>query len=322
MWAMSGQVNAILIALFLIIRALRFLTEKPRFQRKLRKIGVETPFSILSFFGLSSPVGFRLMIRFLSRFTPALAHEKPHGTVTLAAVQPGMAIAAQGIDMVFETETQSFQALKGVCLRVRQGDMQMIVGPSGAGKTTLLLILAGLLTPTAGRIHLLGQAMTQMDRQHLDELRRQHVGVMFQESNLLRSLTALENVEAAAAMKGFHGRAGKRQSKTILDAVGLSDRAHHLPRELSGGQQQRVAVARALVGNPDLIIADEPTASLDSHNGKRVVKLMHDLAKDQGCTVIIATHDPRILEFGDRISTLADGVLTKTTTFPPKQTRH
>lgn len=254
------------------------------------------------------------MMRFLSRFGSALVHEKAHGTAALAAVEPGMAIAAQGIDMVFETETQSFQALRGVNLRVRQGDVQIVVGPSGAGKTTLLLILAGLLTPTAGRIHLLGQAITQMDRQHLDQLRRHHIGVMFQESNLLRSLTALENVEAALEMKGIYGRAARRQAKDVLDAVGLSDRAHHLPRELSGGQQQRVAVARALAGSPDLIIADEPTAALDSHNGKRVVELMHKLTKEQGCTVVIATHDPRILEFGDRISTLTDGVLTKTST--------
>ncbi|MGB3495501.1 MAG: ABC transporter ATP-binding protein [Elainellaceae cyanobacterium] len=256
------------------------------------------------------------MMHFLSRFGSAFVHEKPQGTATLAAVQPDLAIAAHRIDMVFETDAQTFQALTGVSLRVRKGDVQMIVGPSGAGKTTLLLILAGLLTPTAGRIQLLGQTITQMDRQHLDHLRLHHMGVMFQESNLLRSLTARENVESALEMKGSRGRAGRRQAKALLDEVGLSDRADHLPRELSGGQQQRVAVARALAGSPDLIIADEPTASLDSHNGRRVVELMRKLAKDQGCTVVIATHDPRILEFGDRISTLTDGMLTKTTSSP------
>lgn len=248
------------------------------------------------------------MHHFLSRFSPANAQAKA-ATASLAAVEPEIAIAAQGIDMVFETETQSFQALKSVSLRVHRGDVQIIMGPSGAGKTTLLLILAGLLTPTAGRIQVLGQTITHMERQNLDQLRLHRMGVIFQESNLLRSLTALENIEATLEMKGVHGRASRRQARELLEDVGLGDRADHLPRELSGGQQQRVAVARALAGSPDLIIADEPTASLDSHNGRRVVELMRKLANDHDCTVVIATHDPRILEFGDRISTLTDGVL-------------
>ncbi|MEB3356663.1 MAG: ABC transporter ATP-binding protein [Synechococcales bacterium] len=220
-----------------------------------------------------------------------------------------LAIAATGIDMVYQTGSQTFQALKGVDIAVPTGVMQMVVGPSGAGKTTLLLILAGLLTPTQGQIHLLGQDVTQYSRRQLDRFRLKNIGILFQESNLLRSLTALENVTATLSLKGIHGRAAQQEAHRLLAAVGLDDRAHHLPRQLSGGQQQRVAIARALAGNPALLIADEPTAALDSANGHRVVESMRQLAKEQGSTVLIATHDPRILNFADRIAHLNDGVL-------------
>ncbi|MEB3212006.1 MAG: ABC transporter ATP-binding protein [Leptolyngbyaceae bacterium] len=230
---------------------------------------------------------------------------------SLTAVDSEYALVARGIDMVFETGEQPFQALKNVNLKVRQGRVQMIVGPSGAGKTTLLLILAGVLTPTSGQVQILGHNLTNVPRQQMEQIRLHSIGVMFQESNLLRSLTALENVEAALVMKGFPVQEARRQAKQLLDEVGLGDRAHHLPRELSGGQQQRVAVARSLAGNPPLIIADEPTAALDSTNGHIVVELMRRLAKEHGCTVLIATHDPRILSFADCIANLTDGVLTK-----------
>ncbi len=250
------------------------------------------------------------MLEFLSKFTHHGSGD-PSRHASLTAVDAEVAIAAQGIDMVFQTGGQTFRALRGVNLRVRRGAVQMIVGPSGAGKTTLLLILAGVLTPTAGRIHLLGQSITSMNRQQMDHFRLHTIGVMFQESNLLRSLTALENVEAALVMKGIRGREARLQAEALLEEVGLGDRAHHLPRELSGGQQQRVAVARSLAGNPPIIIADEPTAALDSQNGRIVVESMRRLAKEHGCTVLIATHDPRILGFADCIANLTDGVLSK-----------
>ena len=251
------------------------------------------------------------MRQFFSKFVYNHSGDDGHHRPSIAAVDPEFAIAAQGIDMVFNTGEQSFRALRGVNLRVRPGAVQMIVGPSGAGKTTLLLILAGVLTPTAGHIQLLGQPLTQMTRQDMDRFRLHNIGVMFQDSNLLRSLTALENVEAALVMKGIHGHDARLQAEALLDEVGLGDRAHHLPRELSGGQQQRVAVARSLAGNPPIIIADEPTAALDSHNGHIVVESMRRLAKEHGCTVLIATHDPRILSFADCIANLTDGVLNK-----------
>jgi len=220
-----------------------------------------------------------------------------------------MAIAATGIDMVYHTSSQSFQALKGVDIALPTGEVHMVVGPSGAGKTTLLLILAGLLTPTQGQIYLLDQDVTRYSRRQLDRFRLKNIGILFQESNLLRSLTALENVVATLSLKGIHGRAAQQEAHRLLAAVGLEDRTHHLPRQLSGGQQQRVAIARALAGNPALLFADEPTAALDSTNGHRVVESMRRLAKEQGTTVLIATHDPRILSFADHIAQLNDGVL-------------
>ncbi|MEM9448350.1 MAG: ABC transporter ATP-binding protein [Cyanobacteria bacterium P01_E01_bin.6] len=251
------------------------------------------------------------MFQFISTLRGSHSKDNRSRPSSLAAVDPEFAIVAQGVNMVFTTGEQPFQALKDVNLRVHSGKVQMIVGPSGSGKTTLLLILAGVLTPTSGRVHLLGHTLTNMPRQHMDRFRLHSIGVMFQESNLLRSLTALENVKAALLMKGFQAREARRQAKDLLEEVGLGDRANHLPKELSGGQQQRVAVARSLAGNPPIIIADEPTAALDSHNGHIVVELMRRLAKEHGCTVLIATHDPRILNFADCIANLTDGVLTK-----------
>lgn len=222
-----------------------------------------------------------------------------------------LAIVARNLDMVYCSEMQPFQALKSVNFRVRRGDLQMVVGPSGAGKTTLLLILAGLLTPTHGYVQLLGHDITQMPRTQLDQFRLHNVGILFQESNLLRSLTALENVEAVLKIRGIHGPTAHREAFDLLKAVGLGDRTHHLPRQLSGGQQQRVAIARSLAGNPPIIIADEPTAALDSKNGRTMIEIMRRLAKEKGCTVLVATHDPRILDMADRVAHLSDGVLSE-----------
>ncbi|MGJ3251250.1 MAG: ABC transporter ATP-binding protein [Elainellaceae cyanobacterium] len=218
------------------------------------------------------------------------------------------AIAARDLEMVYRT-SQEVQALKSVNLDVLKGDVHMIMGPSGAGKTTLLLLLSGLLTPTRGRIQLLGRDLTTLSRPQLDRFRLKNIGILFQESNLLRSLTALENVETVLKIQGIRENIARRESLELLQAIGLGDRANHLPKQLSGGQQQRVAVARSLAGSPPIIIADEPTASLDSKNGQLVVESMRRLAKEKSCTVLIATHDPRILDLADRVSHLQDGIL-------------
>jgi len=238
----------------------------------------------------------------LSQSPKATAADGPHHA-------SGTAIATRCLDVVFGAEPEPFQALNSVDLTVRRGHIHMIVGPSGAGKTTLMLTVAGLLTPTRGEITVLGQPLGALSRTQLDDFRRRHLGIMFQESNLLRSLTALENVEAALLVKGWRANAARQEAKRVLAQVMLEDRGSHLPRQLSGGQQQRVAVARSLAGGPDLLIADEPTASLDSVSGERVMASIHHLVKQQGTTALIATHDSRILPFADVVVELSDGVL-------------
>ncbi|NJO41338.1 MAG: ABC transporter ATP-binding protein [Cyanobacteria bacterium CRU_2_1] len=221
-----------------------------------------------------------------------------------------IAIAARGIDMVFGSKNQPFQALKAVDLDIPAGAIELIMGPAGAGKTTLLLVLAGLLTPTAGQVTLLGKDITHMPRPELDQFRLDHIGIVFQDNNLLRSLTALENVEIAFNVRGIQGKAARQQAQALLEAVHLGDRADTLARQLSGGQQQRVGVARALAGNPRLLIVDEPTSALDFENGQIVSGLLHQFAKEKGSTVLVATHDPRMIPFADRITSLEDGIIT------------
>lgn len=219
------------------------------------------------------------------------------------------AINARGVEMVFKSGAGSYQALKGIDLEVNKGDIQLLMGPSGSGKTTLLSILAGMLTPTAGSVQLLGKEITKMSSGRLARFRRDNIGFIFQGFNLFPALSAAENVEVALEIKGIRGRKGRQQAQNLLEQVGLGDKAKSLPRDLSGGQKQRVAIARALAGNPQLLMADEPTAALDSHSGHAVIELLRELAKSGGCTVLMVTHDPRILDVADRILYLEDGEL-------------
>ena len=219
------------------------------------------------------------------------------------------AIAAVGVEMVLQSGQQRLQVLKNIDLEVQKGDIQLLMGPSGSGKTTLLSILAGLLTPTHGRVYLLGEEITRLSRTKLARFRRQHIGFIFQDFNLFPALTAIENLEAALNVKGISGRQARRQAHELLEHVGLGDKTKLLPRDLSGGQKQRVAIARALTGHPQLIMADEPTAALDSHSGHTVMELLRQLAKEEGCTVLMVTHDPRIMDVADRIAYLEDGIL-------------
>jgi putative ABC transport system ATP-binding protein len=228
------------------------------------------------------------------------------------------AIAATNIEMAYCSGGETYHALKGIDLTVRAGDIQLLMGPSGSGKTTLLSILAGILTPTAGSVKLLGQDITKMSKAELARFRLENIGFIFQGFNLFPALSAVENIEVALNLKGVRGHAARKQSLDLLDQVGLEDKAKNLPRDLSGGQKQRVAVARALAGDPALIMADEPTAALDSKNGHAVTTLLADLAKQRGRTVLIVTHDPRIIDVADYVADLEDGLLRSNQRHQPK----
>lgn len=219
------------------------------------------------------------------------------------------AIVAQDVEMTFNSGVLASSVLQGVDLDISYGEIQLLMGPSGSGKTTLLSILAGILTPTCGKVYLLGEEITGMSKEALSKFRLNNIGFIFQGFNLFPALTAQENVEIALRMKGISGRAGRQEAQALLGQVGLGDRLSYLPRDLSGGQKQRVAIARALAGNPRLIMADEPTASLDSHSGHTVIELLRDLAKESNRTVLIVTHDPRLIDVADRVTHLEDGVL-------------
>ncbi len=220
------------------------------------------------------------------------------------------AIAARDIKMVYKSGFASFVALKGIDLKIPQGAIQLLMGPSGSGKTTLLSILAGILTPTSGSVHLLGKNITSMSGKELSKFRRERLGFIFQGFNLFPALTAAENVEVALNIKGIKGKPARQQSLELLDKVGLASKANSLPRNLSGGQKQRIAIARALAGNPQLIMADEPTAALDSHTGQVIIELLCQLAKQHGTTVVIVTHDARIKNFADYVTCMEDGLIT------------
>jgi putative ABC transport system ATP-binding protein len=238
-------------------------------------------------------VGSQLSSDLIQTCTPSICH----------------AITATNVEMVYQSGGDRFQALKGVSLKVRTGDIQLLMGPSGSGKTTLLSILAGILTPTAGSVNLLGEDITKLSKAQLAQFRLQNIGFIFQGFNLFPALSALENVEVALNLKGIRGEAARKQAMLLLEQVGLGNKAKNLPRDLSGGQKQRVAIARALAGDPSLIMADEPTAALDSQNGHAVIELLRQLAKERGRTVLLVTHDPRILDVADHVAYLEDGQL-------------
>ncbi len=220
-----------------------------------------------------------------------------------------LAIHVEGLKYFIVAGDQSLWILNGVDWHVPRGTIQLLMGPSGSGKTTLLSILAGLLSPTEGQVRLLDTEITKLSHDQLVEFRLRNIGFIFQDFNLFPALTIQENVELKLNLQGIRGRRAREESAALLASVGLGDRLSAKPRELSGGQQQRVAIARALAGNPPLIMADEPTASLDARNGHAVMQLLRDLAKTRGTTVLMVTHDPRILDLADRIVYIEDGKL-------------
>lgn len=219
------------------------------------------------------------------------------------------AIVVREVAMQFQSGNQTTHVLQDINLDIYRGDIQLLMGPSGSGKTTLLSILGGILTPTAGNVSLLGQDITRLSRSQLSKFRLKNIGFIFQEFNLFPALNALENVEVALRLKGYKEHAARQEAMQLLEQVGLGGRAKQMPRNLSGGQKQRVAIARALAGDPQLILADEPTAALDSQSGYAVISLLRQLAKEANRTVVMVTHDSRIIDVADRVTHLEDGRL-------------
>jgi putative ABC transport system ATP-binding protein len=211
----------------------------------------------------------------------------------------------------FKIGEMETHALRGVNLSIEDGEFTALVGPSGSGKTTLLQLIGLLDQPTSGQIHINGKDATRLNRNQRADLRKGTIGFIFQFFALIPTLTAYENVEMPLLLNGTKPAERKKRVNEVLEAVGLSDRAHHRPDQLSGGQQQRVAVARALAINPKVILADEPTANLDTENGKQVMDIMQRLNKETGVTFVFATHDPRVIGYANRVVTLQDGVITK-----------
>jgi putative ABC transport system ATP-binding protein len=204
---------------------------------------------------------------------------------------------------------EKVRALDGIDVCIEQGEFLAVIGPSGSGKSTLLYLLGGLDRPTSGEIRIQGQNLVEMDEDELARFRQRRVGFVFQSFNLIPSMTALENVEFPLVFTPARPAARRERAKQLLEEVGLGDRLYHRPTELSGGQQQRVSIARSLVNDPAIVLADEPTGNLDSKSGIEVIAMLHRLNQEQGRTVILVTHDRSLLDMVSRTIQLFDGRL-------------
>ena len=220
-------------------------------------------------------------------------------------------IRAAGLSKIYREGATDLRALQDVNLEVRAGELTLLMGPSGSGKTTLLSILGCILRASEGRLEVLGEDVTALPEKELPRIRREAIGFVFQGFNLFPTLTAAENVALALDLRGLRGAAARKRGEELLAEVGLEQKARSFPADLSGGQKQRVAIARALAGDPPILLADEPTAALDWTSGRTVIELLQKLARVHGRAVVMVTHDPRVLSFGDRIIHLEDGRIVR-----------
>jgi putative ABC transport system ATP-binding protein len=220
-------------------------------------------------------------------------------------------IKVENVTRVFTTGKLETQALRGVNLTIESGEFTALVGPSGSGKTTLLQLIGCLDQPTTGQVYINGKDVSRLNRNQRADMRRGTIGFIFQFFALIPTLTAYENIEMPLLLNGHKPSERRERVMQLLQAVDLADRAHHRPDQLSGGEQQRVAVARALAPKPTLILADEPTANLDTPNGKVVMETMTRLNQETGVTFVFATHDPRVISYARRVVTLRDGLIVE-----------
>jgi putative ABC transport system ATP-binding protein len=224
-----------------------------------------------------------------------------------------LAIETDRLTKVYGSGNTEVIAMQEASMQVRHGEVVALLGPSGSGKSTFLTAVGLINPPTSGRVVIRGQLVLDGPTAHanLRTFRRRHVGFVFQKSNLIPFLTAVENVQIAVELNGAPPGAARRRALELLDYLGVSERADNLPSMLSGGQQQRVAVARALANRPHVILADEPTAALDSHRGRQVMELFAQVAHDQGAGVVVVTHDHRALDVFDTLYEMEDGVIQR-----------
>ncbi len=207
----------------------------------------------------------------------------------------------------YQRGTESVKAVSEIDLEINKGEFVVILGPSGGGKSTLLNLIGGIDHPTSGTISINGFALEQASEESLTLFRRDHIGFVFQFYNLLSALNAVENVSLPLMAKGIAFKHANQKAAQILTRMGLENRLNHLPAELSGGEQQRVAIARSIIAEPELVLADEPTGDLDSQTAQEITSLMHDLNKQLGVTFVVATHNLRLAENADRVFQLRDG---------------
>ncbi|HMB52847.1 MAG TPA: ABC transporter ATP-binding protein [Thermoanaerobaculia bacterium] len=235
--------------------------------------------------------------------TAAIPHADSPATTPLAELR--------GVDKSFRRGRETIEVLRGLDLEVKSGDFLALMGPSGSGKSTLLNLLGGLDRPDAGEVIVSGQRIDRLSAGKLAAWRARHVGFVFQFYNLLPVLTARRNVEVPLLLTHLSRRERKRHAAAALALVGLSDRARHYPRQLSGGQEQRVGIARAIVSDPTLLLADEPTGDLDRQSGDEILDLLTALNREQGKTIVMVTHDPRAAARADRVLELGEGALAR-----------
>ena len=224
---------------------------------------------------------------------------------------PELALSVRGLTKTFGEGDLAVRAVQGVDLDVRAGEVVLIMGPSGSGKTTLLLMLGAMLRPSSGSVAIDGVDLAVAPERRLPALRATHLGFIFQDFNLLSALSALENVELACNLAGTVGRRARDRAEELLGRVGLTDRLGFRPDQLSGGEKQRVAIARALANDPRLVLADEPTANLDSRHGREIARLLQRLAAEDDRSVVMVSHDERLREVADRVLWLEDGRFTE-----------